>query len=148
MHRRRLKASHKHLQTEYPPDELPHMSQSQWTLPVPDFDVQDFSNEIVSTPVVVDNAISNFKASSAGSNIQGAPQMFLEPTVCRVRPRGSISTNSSDTLDESHPQSGNSSEEPPLVRKGHSKSRRGCYNCKRRRVKVRFVADIITAGSK
>ncbi|GAW23672.1 hypothetical protein ANO14919_132470 [Xylariales sp. No.14919] len=30
----------------------------------------------------------------------------------------------------------NSSQKPRLERRGHTKSRRGCYNCKRRRIKV------------
>lgn len=30
----------------------------------------------------------------------------------------------------------NSNQKPRLERRGHTKSRRGCYNCKRRRIKV------------
>jgi hypothetical protein len=29
----------------------------------------------------------------------------------------------------------------PLLRKVHTKSRRGCYNCKKRRIKVRLIAS-------
>ena len=36
------------------------------------------------------------------------------------------------------PESGTAQDEPRRPRKGHKKSRRGCYNCKKRKVKVCF----------
>ena len=38
--------------------------------------------------------------------------------------------------DEYQPAGSNDARLEPLPRKGHTKSRRGCYSCKRRRVKV------------
>ncbi|KAF2690795.1 hypothetical protein K458DRAFT_412140 [Lentithecium fluviatile CBS 122367] len=47
------------------------------------------------------------------------------------------SSNSPDTLPDSRCESINPPQQPrkPIPRKGHTKSRRGCYNCKRRRIK-------------
>jgi hypothetical protein len=47
------------------------------------------------------------------------------------------SSNSPDTLPDSRCESTNTPQHPrkPIPRKGHTKSRRGCYNCKRRRIK-------------
>lgn len=57
----------------------------------------------------------------------------------RVTPPGSSDTNKSSSavsmeLTRRQPQS----QRQRLERKGHTKSRRGCYNCKRRRIKVSF----------
>lgn len=47
------------------------------------------------------------------------------------------SSNSPDTLPDSRCESTHPPQQPrkPIPRKGHTKSRRGCYNCKRRRIK-------------
>lgn len=41
--------------------------------------------------------------------------------------------------DEHHPLGSDDAKLEPLLRKGHTKSRRGCYNCKKRRIKVHLA---------
>jgi hypothetical protein len=41
--------------------------------------------------------------------------------------------------DEHQPLGSNDARPEPLQRKGHTKSRRGCYNCKKRRIKVHLT---------
>lgn len=68
-------------------------------------------------------------SSSGGMATQQAPHVLLAP--------GSILQTSSSSSDNgvacSQPAS---SRRHKLERKGHTKSRRGCFNCKRRRIKV------------
>ena len=40
--------------------------------------------------------------------------------------------------DEHQPLGSDDAKLEPLLRKGHTKSRRGCYHCKKRRIKVRL----------
>lgn len=49
-----------------------------------------------------------------------------------------IASQSSSTV---WPTNGTKQNEPRRPRKGHKKSRRGCYNCKKRKVKVWFSPD-------
>lgn len=51
---------------------------------------------------------------------------------------GRATTPSSDTRSTSTDLVSKSQQKQRLERRGHTKSRRGCYNCKRRRIKVRI----------
>lgn len=48
-----------------------------------------------------------------------------------------VSTGTSHTNHQ--PLGSDDAKQEPLPRKGHTKSRRGCYSCKTRRVKVQYI---------
>ena len=48
--------------------------------------------------------------------------------------------------DEHQPLRSDDARSEPLLRKGHTKSRRGCYNCKKRRIKVHLTLIHKTEG--
>jgi hypothetical protein len=59
---------------------------------------------------------------------------------------GRATTPGSDTISNSTDLARKPQQKQRLERRGHTKSRRGCYNCKRRRIKVGHLAMMSLGG--
>jgi hypothetical protein len=76
-------------------------------------------------------------------NVNVWNQSAVSGTSNTLRPRLLIPRNhyeSNNTAHDEHQPLGSDDARPePLQRKGHTKSRRGCYSCKKRRIKVHLA---------
>jgi hypothetical protein len=84
--------------------------------------------------------ISPSSGPSSDSSLQllGPRQQHLAPsTAMAAHPRGNAARidSSSSLSPEAHAPA-----RQRLERRGHTKSRRGCFNCKRRRIKVSYIS--------
>lgn len=81
---------------------------------------------------IPDQDIDYLAEESAASNhtlSDGSSHLASESRALAQRPRSDGSPGTSPTMQAPRQR---------LERRGHTKSRRGCYNCKRRRIKVRI----------
>jgi hypothetical protein len=76
-------------------------------------------------------------------NVNARNQETVSSTANTLRPRlliPRVHYKSTNTAHDEHQPLGSDDATPePLQRKGHTKSRRGCYSCKKRRIKVHLT---------
>jgi hypothetical protein len=95
-----------------------------------DLDYLAESSESMTTPP------SSSSLSSA--TLSGAPLQRLAPQQQHLAPSTALTIRSPGSVaDRNTSPEGQVQRRQRLERRGHTKSRRGCFNCKRRRIKVR-----------
>jgi hypothetical protein len=99
-------------------------------------DAEDIDAEYLSAVSSASTSANLFQTTSATSTTRASASNSESPRQLLIPPPNMSSSSSTAPLSPSSGQSSGLVSKQRLERRGHTKSRRGCFNCKRRRIKV------------